>query len=201
MKEKELLQKYLPEDSVNLVMNWIIKYGIHLKITKRRKTKLGDYRPPVANQNHRISINFNLNKYSFLITFVHELAHLIVWNKYKNTVPPHGKEWKSEYKKLMMITMEENIFPDDITEVLKSSIVNSKASSSSDLSLLRVLKKYDSNQTGITLEELAENSIFETESGKIFKKGLKRRTRYLCQNLHNRKLYLFHPLTRVKEVV
>jgi SprT protein len=201
MKEKELLQKYLPTSSINVVMNWIINNNIHLKITKKRSTKLGDYRPPGANPNHRISINHNLNPYSFLITFIHELAHLIVWEKHRNTVSPHGIEWKNECRILMEITLKERMFPDDIEKVLKSSIINSKASSSTDLNLSRILKKYDSTQLGASLEDLDKDTIFETESGLKFKKGNKRRTRYICQNLQNNKLYLFHPLTIVQKVV
>ena len=41
--------------------------------------------------NHRISVNGNLNKYSFLITLIHELAHLLTFTQYKNRVDPHGR--------------------------------------------------------------------------------------------------------------
>ena len=198
MKEKEILKEYLPERSINQVMKWIVQKNVHLKITKNRRSKLGDYRPPVNHSNHRISINHNLNPFAFLITFVHELAHLNVWESDKNAVSPHGIEWKTEYRSLMNTILEDNIFPDDIREVLSKSIVNSKASSSSDLKLSRILKKYDKYKLVTHLEDLHENAIFQIENGNKFKKGIKKRTRYLCLNLQNKKQYLFHPLTPIQ---
>ncbi len=200
MKEKEILREYLPEKSINQVMKWIVQKNVHLKITRNRSSKLGDYRPPIKYPNHRISINHNLNQFSFLITFVHEMAHLNVWEIHQNTVAPHGVEWKTEYKKLMKNMLENNIFPADLQEVLAQSIVNSKASSSADIQLSRVLKKYDKHITDTHLEDIQENTIFRTKNGIIFKKGKKRRIRYLCQNLQNNKQYLFHPLTPVDEI-
>lgn len=201
MKDKEVLAKYIPENSIDLVMDWIVNNNVHLKISKRRNTKLGDYRPPNSKKPiHRISINHNLNQYAFLITFIHELAHLNVWEKHKNKVAPHGIEWKMEYQTLMEPVLMENIFPDELTLVLNRSIVNSKASSSSDLELSRILKKYDPQTEGCNLEELPINSIFQTEKGISFIKGEKRRTRYLCVKVQDNKKYLFHPLTPVMDI-
>ncbi len=200
MKEEEILKEYLPEGSIDQVMKWIVQKNIHLKITKSRSSKYGDYRPPVNHSNHRISINHNLNPYAFLITFVHEMAHLNVWEIHKNKVVPHGVEWKKEYRNLMHSILQIDVFPTDIKEVLSNSIINSKASSSSDLKLSRILKKYDKNNQITYLEDLPEEMIFRIENGNVFKKGIKRRTRYLCLNIHNKKQYLFHPLTPVTEL-
>ncbi len=201
MKDDEILKKYFPEKSVKQIMKWIVQKKVHFKITRGRRSKLGDYRPPLKYSNHRISINNDLNQYSFLITFVHEMAHLNVWEIHKNRVAPHGIEWKKEYKKLIKVVLKNNIFPEDIHYVLSQSIINSKASSTSELELTRVLKKYDTNNFGISLEDIPENAIFETEHGVQYKKEKKRRTRYLCTNLQDNKKYLFHPLTPVVEVI
>lgn len=201
MNDKELLAKYLPTGSVDMVMDWIVENNVHLKIAKRRNTKLGDYRAPNSrNPNHRISINHNLNPFAFLITFVHELAHLIVWEKHKNKVAPHGKEWKMEYRILMEPVLNKSIFPDELIVVLNKSIINSKASSSSDLHLSRILKKYDPQSEGSNLEDLPINTIFQTETGISFIKGEKRRTRFICVRVQDNKKYLFHPLTPVVDV-
>ncbi len=200
MKDYDTLKNYLPDKSVNQVMKWIVQKKVHLKITRKRRCKLGDYRPPITYPNHRISINYNLNQFSFLITFVHEMAHLNVWESYKNTVAPHGIEWKTEYKKLMKVMLKKDIFPDDIKQVLGQSILNSKASTSSEIQLLRILKNYDEYSFGIHLEDIAEGLLFQTENGAQFRKGKKRRIRYLCKNIRNKKDYLFHPLTSVLEV-
>lgn len=200
MNEKEILSEYLPDGCIDEAFKWVVDKNVHLKISKERKTKLGDYRPPVYHSNHRISVNHNLNKYAFLITFVHEFAHLVVWEKYQNKVDPHGKEWKKEYKKLMMIFLEKEVFPEDIKTTLLKSIENSKASSTSDLKLSRVLKKYDKQTDQSILEELSENAIFIIDGGRRFKKGPKQRTRYKCMNIDNKRFYLVHALTPVVEI-
>ncbi|MBT3173715.1 MAG: sprT domain-containing protein [Lentimicrobiaceae bacterium] len=199
MNERELLAKYLPKHSTHEVMSLIVKYKIHLKITKRRKTKLGDYRPPGQNHHHRISINHNLNQYSFLITFLHELAHLMVWEEYKNTVLPHGKEWKHQFIACVKPFLRKDIFPKDLLHVLDKSFKNPKASSVADIELTRTLNKYDNSTNEIFLEQLLENTMFIASNGKTFIKGKKRRTRYLCVSKKNNRVYLFHPLTPVSK--
>lgn len=197
MSKGEVLSQYLPEAAVEPVYQSIVEHKIHFKITRSRKTKLGDYRPPIRHEHHRITINHDLNPYSFLITFIHELAHLKVYNQYKNKVPPHGKEWKQTYKELMNGFLNLDIFPKDIQLVLEKSIQNSKASSTSDLKLSRILQKYDQSNGLLNVEDLAPDSIFQIHNGRQFKKGQRIRTRYKCLNLQNKKTYLFHPLTPV----
>lgn len=201
MSEQEILAEYLPRKTVEQVYQWIVQHKIHLKISRKRNTKLGDYRPPFRNQNHRISINHDLNSYAFLITFVHELAHLRVFEKHKNKVLPHGKEWKEEYSSLMKLFLDNNTFPDDINQVLKKSIINSRASSTSDLALSRALMRYDKPTGHQNLETLESGTVFQAQNGRRFKKGEKIRTRYKCLNLENKRYYLFHPLTPVEQVL
>jgi hypothetical protein len=52
---------------------WIIEFDFKLKITKERSTKLGDYTSPRDGLNHTITINHNLNQYSFFITLFTKL--------------------------------------------------------------------------------------------------------------------------------
>jgi hypothetical protein len=200
-KDKNILAKYLPEGAVEPVASIIEKYKIHFKITKRRNTKLGDYRPPIIATNHRISINHDLNPYSFLITFIHETAHLLVYEKYKNNISsPHGIEWKTEYKNLMNLFLSFNIFPEELSVLIRKSIINSKASTINEIELNRALKKYDDKMISegiVNLEDLPDGKIFITQNGHLFKKGDKRRIRYRCFNLRNKQWYLFHPLTPV----
>ena len=196
-KNRETLTLYLPEKTVDTVLEWIKSRNVHLKITKNRKTKLGDYRAPVRSANHRISVNYDLNPYAFLITFVHEYAHLLVFEQYKNRVKPHGKEWKATYRMLMHKFLEMDVFPDDLKQVLEQSIYNSKASSHSDIELSRTLQKYDKTTGIVRIEDLPENAVFRTETGRSFRKGPRQRIRYKCQNLVNKRFYLFHPLTPV----
>jgi len=197
-KYREILQKYLPETAVEEVYRSIVQYKIHLRITKNRSTKLGDYRPAQKNQPHRISINHNLNTYAFLITLIHEIAHLIVFENFNPRVRPHGKEWKYCFREIMEPYLGLEIFPYEIQIALKNYLKNPSASSNANLTLARVLKKYDpKDNEGIFIEELPEKSQFKIHNGKTFERLEQRRKRIKCLCLDNKKLYLFDPLTKV----
>jgi hypothetical protein len=201
---KETLKRYIPEVAVDDVYYWLENKKIHLKITRKRTTKLGDYRPPIGYPTHRISINHDLNPFAFLITFLHELAHLLVYEKHGRVKMPHGIEWKREYKNLLVHFINKGSFPDDISKALSKNIEKSKASSSADLELTRVLKKYDNNGNDnsdnaaiIFLEEIEEGEKFIYGRNRLFLKMEKRRTRYRCKELSTGRIFLFHPLAEV----
>ena len=196
-KYKTILEKYLPGNAVDIIYDWLRKYNIHLKVSRTRSSKLGDYRPPQRGKGHQISINYDLNQYAFLITLVHEIAHLVVFENYRNRVKAHGKEWKDAYRELMQPFLEIDIFPEDIDAALRSYLARSYASSGSDLNLSRVLQNYDEVQ-GLTLEMLDEGSTFKLPNGKTFKKGPRVRKRYRCLNVDNNRIYLVNPLAKVE---
>jgi SprT protein len=195
---QEVLAKYIPTAAVEVLSGWIIEYRIKIKITKTRSTKLGDFRPAHQGIEPLITINHDLNKYSFLITLVHELAHLKAWQKHKNKVAPHGKEWKDEYKYLMSFFLNTPIFPHDINLALTRYMTNPAAASCSDMDLLRVLRKYNKiKDEKLHLEDTPETCIFKLENGRIFKKGEKRRTRFLCVELATKRKYTVSALAEV----
>jgi hypothetical protein len=193
-----ILKKYIPEIAVSQIAKWIIDYDFKLKIKKERSTKLGDYRSPVNGSNHQISVNYNLNKYAFLVTLVHEIAHLTTFNKHKNLVLPHGAEWKLEFKKLMQPFLNSDVFPVELLYALNKYLQNPAASSCSDKNLYRALKLYDENiDSGIFIEKVPLKTVFHYD-GKLFEKGERIRTRYQCKELKSGKTYLFHALAEVQ---
>ena len=196
-KLKESLGKYIPPAAVDRISGWIIEYKVHLKVAKSRYTKLGDYRHPYGGKGHRISVNHNLNPYSFLITLVHEIAHLTNWNKHKNKVNPHGDEWKQEFKEHMHPFLVAGIFPHDIQKALMKYMSNPKASSCSDHTLLKTLSAYDEGDQTLHLEDIADEAVFQLENGMTFRKGEKLRKRYRCLELTTNKKYLVSPLAKV----
>src|SRR6187402_2328376 len=139
----EYLRQFIPAGSAQLVLDYLNHYLVHLTITRERKSVLGDYRHATAGSNHRISVNGNLNQYSFLITLIHELAHLVTFMEYGNQVQSHGKEWKQLYRKMLEEFLKLKVFPDDILSALKKNLHNLPASSCADEDLMRVLKRYD----------------------------------------------------------
>lgn len=201
-KYREILQKYLPEASVEEVYASIIKYKIHLRISKNRNTKLGDYRPAHKDLPHRISINHNLNSYAFLITLIHEVAHLVAFENFSRGIRPHGKEWKYCFRELMEPYFGLEIFSYDIEIALKNYLKNPSASSNANLALARTLKKYDTEDSeGIFIEELPDKSQFKIHNGKTYQRLEQRRKRIKCLCLDNKKMYLFDPLAKVIPLV
>jgi SprT protein len=198
----EALKNYIPEMSFEYVVDAIHKYSIHFTVTQRRKTILGDYRHPIKNKNHRITVNGNLNKYEFLITFLHELAHLQTFEQYGNKVEPHGVEWKNNYSNLLIQYIQLKIFPSNIVEALQKSIKNPSATASGETELLKVLRTYNTLvRTGfVTVETLPIGSFFKTEKNRIFKKLEQRRKRFVCEEIKTGRLYAFNPIAEVMPI-
>lgn len=192
------LAAFLPEGSFDKVVHYLHQYKVHLTVTRERKSVLGDYRNAVHGKNHRITVNSNLNKYAFLITLLHELAHLLTYEHHGHRVAAHGKEWKYIYGRLLADFVNKNIFPRDIEEELKRSLSNPAASSCAEEHLMRVLRKYDLKQDGIMLvEELQLNALFVTKDGRVFRKGEKLRKRYRCTEIKTDLVYLFSAIYEV----
>lgn len=196
-RNKNILRKYIPEASVDIVAEWIYTFDFKLKIKKSRASKYGDYRQPINGLNHQITINYDLNPYAFLVTLIHEIAHLTTYLHHKNNVKPHGEEWKYEYKKLMRPFMNETVFPQDIIVALEVAMQNPAASGCSDVDLLRALRKYDLGKKSQHLEDLPANTLFSISDGRQFIKGERIRTRYRCMENNTNRIYLFNPLSEV----
>lgn len=194
-----LLQQYVPPGTATLALQYLHHYKIELTITRSRTTLLGDYRHPTAGKTHRISVNGDLNPYAFLITLLHELAHLVTFEKFGNAVASHGKEWKRSYGQLLADLLDQQLLPDDIAMALRQILHNPGASSCADLSLMRVLKKYDAVKTGVCLvEQLASGALFRTKDGRVFCKEEKLRKRIKCREQKTGRYYVFSPVYEVE---
>lgn len=195
------LNDFLPPGTYKAVSEYLHFYKIHLTITRQRKSILGDYRHQTSSRNHRISINGNLNPFAFLITFLHEISHLLSFEQFGKKIAAHGKEWKLVYSKLLQQFLEQKIFPSDIEVELKGSLKNPAASSCAEDGLIRVLRKYDKKNKAFKLiEEISKDSLFKLSDGRIFKMGEKQRKRYKCLELSTSKIYLFSPVYEVEQV-
>jgi len=200
MREKfqEIISRYIPFSAVDYCTLLWEKYPFSFKVSRARKSKLGDYRYNIIKNRHEVSVNGNLNKYAFLITFLHELAHLTHFNNHKNNRSPHGSLWKNEFRSLMEPMLKYEIFPPDLLSVLSKHMQNPKASSQSDLRLVRVLRIYDTEkiQSQEYLENINVGSRFEL-NGKIFKKLSIKRTRAVCLEEKTRRKYLIPQIAEV----
>ena len=191
------LKKYLPERAVNPCIELIQLSQVHLKIVNERVTRHGDYRR-MPDGRHQITVNATLNKYRFLITLVHEIAHLVAFEKYGRRIKPHGREWKHTFQHLMLPFIRPEVFPSKLLPLLAKHFKNPKASSSTDAQLSVALKSFDEKQNDKSyVFELPLGSIFRLYNGKIYKKGNRRVKRYECIELSSGKTYLFQPNAEV----
>ena len=193
----QYFHNFVPPKSVRLLQCWVDELGLEVNVSKPRKTKLGDFK--VRGNKLIVSVNNNLNKYAFLITFTHELAHAFVFKKHKNSVNPHGDSWKLTFKSMMLNFLTPDYFPKDILKILSNHIITPKASTFSDVELSKVLRNYDTSNA-LTISDLSEGVIFKMDNGKTFQRGIKLRKRFKCVEIKTSKVYLFHPLAEVKSV-
>ncbi|MDB5196119.1 MAG: hypothetical protein JWP88_489 [Flaviaesturariibacter sp.] len=196
------LQDFLPPNTYEPVSEYLQHYKVHLTVARERKSILGDYRHRIGSQAHRISVNGNLNPYSFLITLLHELAHLLTFEHYGNRVQAHGAEWKKIFGQLLAQFVQQAVFPEDIKTALLRSLTNPAASSCADETLLRTLKTYDKVQSHLVyIDAIPEGGLFKTTDGRIFQRGPKMRKRYKGVEVATGRLYLFSPVYEVEKVM
>lgn len=194
------LSTYVPPNVAQMLFIYLKTHKVHLKIKKPRSSKLGDYRHPHGNLGHRISVNGNLNQYAFLVTLLHEMAHLETWVIFGNKrVLPHGKEWKQNFQKILKPYIELGVFPNNIHRALNAYIQNPAASSCADLPLARALAKFDDNDE-ILVENLKEGILFTLQDGRVFKMGKKLRKRYKCLCVSDKRWYYVSPLATVTSI-
>ena len=193
----KILGKYIPQASIASVFQLITVHNIHLKIVNERVTRHGDYRKMSSGQ-HQITVNSNLNNFRFLITLIHEIAHLIAFKKYGNSIKPHGIEWKRTFQQLMLPYLRPEIFPNNLLPFLAIHFKNPKASSDTDTNLSLALKEYDAPNDKNYVFEIPLGSRFRIYNGKIFKRGQRRVKRFECIEISTGKVYLFNPNAEVE---
>ena len=196
MTSKEVFQKFVPPASVSYCVKLYEQLGFEFKIKKARQTKLGDYRYNPKTNKHTITVNNDLNVFAFLVTYLHEVAHLIAFKQYGRRISPHGKEWKKAFKEVSNPMLIEEVFDKKVLFALKRYFKNPKASSCSDPVLYQILKQFDEPSDKILLKEIEPGTTFSF-NGKSYVKLEKKRTRSVCQELNSKKKYLISDLAEV----
>ena len=194
---KEALEEYLPQGCATPVTEWFAGRRVNLNITRSRRSKLGDFRGSLHPESPAISVNHDLNPYSFLVTLLHEMAHADVFLSSKKRVLPHGNEWKSAYRKLATPFLSIDGLDSRFTATFEQYLQNPSASSCANLPLAMVLKSFDQARDVTLITDIPENTFFALPNGRIFKKGAKLRKRFRCECQNNKRIYLFSPLAEI----
>lgn len=188
-KATELFEKHVPPQAVFYCLELFEEYQFRFTLRKNRITKVGDF---TYRHGHvpRITVNHDLHPYLFLLTYIHEVAHLDVHQKFGHRVDAHGNEWKKAFRTLLDPVLNNEVFPSTLLGALQKHMINPKASSFSDPALTQVLRQYDPKAIRQTiLSEIPEGSIFSL-NGRWFTKGPLRRTRFECKELKSKRTYL-----------
>lgn len=188
--------RFVPEKAVAYCTKLYEYFGFEFKIKKSRQTKLGDYRFDRHSGKHTITVNNDLNPFSFLVTYIHEVAHLVTFKEHGRKVSPHGNEWKENFIKVMKPILNEDIFPSNVFLALQNYFRNPKASSCSDPVLYNVLRQFDEPTGTIPLSQIPIGEMF-TFNDKTYLKLEKKRTRSVCQEVNSKRKYLISEIAPV----
>lgn len=184
--DPNLLRDHLPAAAWPVVVDWLRRNPVQVRISRPRASKLGDYRFSSRGPSYHISVNRDLNRYAFLVVLVHEFAHHATFMK-KRRHKPHGPEWKAEYKDLMRAFLTPEVFPVDVLAVLNVHLEDAPSSSCTDHALMRALRRYDAAPKPC-LDDLQHRTVFRFQR-RLFVKGERLRTRYKCICLNDRRTY------------
>ena len=191
-----VLGKYLPENTLHHLRKWFGEHYIHIKITKDRKSRLGDYRK-LVDGSHKITINATLDKQLFFFVLTHELAHLIVRENYGVAVSPHGCEWKITFGKMLLESI--SVYTDDLKPLILKFAKSPKANFMASPDLVKYFHAEDLNDELSYVDDLSPGDCFIYRKQK-FRMKQRRKKNYLCENLGTGREYIFNPLARVQKI-
>ena len=197
-----LVQPLLPVGCAAYVADLLGRQPLELRLSRPRRTKLGDHRPPNRSAaRHRITINEDLNPFAFLTTLLHEIAHAATWERHRGRrrIRPHGPEWKAEFGVILRPIVAESLLPPQVALALARYLENPAAASCSDRGLVLALAEYDAPPVGqVRVEELAERAVFRAANGGVFRAGRLLRSRRACFELATGREFRVHGLAFVE---
>ena len=196
------LRPRLPAATADYVAEVLGRHPCEVRVVPRRRTKLGDHRPPGRSRaGHVITLNDDLNPYAFLTTLLHEVAHVATWERHRRRwrpPRPHGPEGQRDFATLLGPVVTGDSLPDDVREALSAALCGPAAASCSDRRLALALARYDPPRPGfVRVEDVAPGTVFRTECGTVFRAGPIIRTRRQCFECRTGAEYRVHRLARV----
>ena len=198
---QRVLTDRIPMAATEYVSQIMRKFDLEFHLSPPRSSKLGHYRIAFDGKPQSISINRDLSTERFLLTLVHELAHLVCHQEFGRRIKPHGQEWKRTFQTLMTPLLCEEVFSSGILPHVVRHLNSPKATSCVDKELHIAFERMEGKEY-ITLDDLDVGVEFQLNTGRRFIKGEKKRTRYLCPEVPSGKKYLIHgaaPVTPIKE--
>ena len=191
-----VLEKFLPENALPYLKIWFGSYPCHLKITKNRNSKLGDYRK-LPDKSHQITVNGTLEPQLFFFVLTHELAHLIAFEKYGRRISPHGAEWKQTFREMLLESL--TVYAEDLRPIIQKFSKSPKANFMASPDLVKYFHRPEEDDEQTFIENLKKGELFEYKK-EIFVIEETTKKRYLCRNLKSGLKYKVNTLARVKKM-
>lgn len=189
------LEKYLPQNTLFYLRKWFSNHYIHIKVTKNRNSKLGDYRK-LRDNSHEITINSTLAPQLFFFVLTHELAHLIAFEKFGRRIAPHGNEWKHTFREMLLESTDA--YEEDLKPIIIKFSRSPKANFMASPDLVKYFHIENQNDDEVFIEKLSKGENFIYQDQKYLLEGLIKKN-YLCKNLATGRKYSFKPLARVEK--
>ena len=186
---ESFIQNHVPEAARAYCLSLFRGYSFTFLLKPERRSVLGNYRYVGSTDTHIISVNRTLNPHAFLVTYLHEVAHLLVKIRYKRRPQPHGREWKKCFSELLQPVLNTDVFPSEILAPLREYAKNPKASSLSDKRLAEVLHPDLSEGDGTKISEIPDQVTFKFRD-RVFLKLHMKRSRCLCKDIKSGRNYL-----------
>ena len=193
------IHSFLPEKA-KPYLNWETVRPVQFRLAKNRTTKWGYFKPGLGGKPHTVSLNADLNPQAFLFTLVHEMAHVVCWEKFGRNAHPHGAEWKEIFRHELMTLFTQDVFPTDLVRPIWQTIVKPRASCNANADLIKAFAKYDPPSKMVFIDSLELNQPFETSNKRQFVKGERLRIRFKCQEIATKRWYVFAPTAKVKPI-
>ena len=200
---RQLLTPYVPLAALSHCVEQWNTYPFELRIVRERSGKLGDYRYRKTSKGlvtHVITVNHNLSPHAFLITYLHEVAHLITFREHGLRIRPHGREWQRSFRALLLPILNEEIFPTDLLAAVRHYARRPRATAHADPQLAIALQQHGAVTDGrVLLSQVPASQRFLFRN-KVYTKEKVRRTRSLCREVNSGKAYLIIETALVKHL-
>jgi SprT protein len=200
---RQILEKHVPAQSVEYCVGLWKEINFSFTVTRKRSSCFGNHSFRM-DRGHLITVNYDLNPQAFLLTYVHEVAHLRTFEAHqrpkfgllrRKRIDPHGNEWKQSFIQLMKPILNETHFTEQVLTPLRHYMADPKASSVSYHPLAKVL--HMQADEGQHLSDVAVGVVFKFKD-KLYRKIEVRRTRIICEELNSRNRFLISGAAHVK---
>lgn len=173
-------------------------YACGIRLTRPRRSKLGDFRPARPGQPALITLNGDLTPYQLLLTLTHEIAHLETWPSRSKRTRPHGPAWKKRFGELLLELADNPALDERFRKAVREHSARPKSSAMYDPALFHALRALEGSEE-IRLDSLSPGESFRFQ-GRIFTLEKVHRSRCLVRAQDNRSLYRITRLASIEPV-